>query len=56
MVEKDYDNYILICDICGENEVHDSFDEAVEVKKAEWGTKFEKGQWIDMCPCCKEME
>ena len=56
MIERDYNLYVLVCDVCGEQEVYDSFDEAVEAKKQGWKSKAEKGQWIDICPECQEQE
>lgn len=55
MVEKHYTEHLLICDICGEYEVHESFEEAVEAKKDGWKSRLEKGQWIDTCPRCLEL-
>ena len=55
MIERDYNLYILVCDICGEEKTFDSFEEAVEAKKKEgWKSKKESGQWLDICPECKE--
>ena len=55
MIERDYNLHILVCDICGEEKTFDSFEEAVEAKKKDgWQSKREKGQWLDVCPECKE--
>jgi len=56
MIEKDYNLYILVCDVCGEEKAFDSFDDAVETKKASWKSKAENGIWVDMCPECQEVE
>lgn len=57
MITKKGYVYKLICDICGEDsgENFDNFDEAVEYKKeAGWRSVKEDGEWIEMCPDCKE--
>lgn len=54
MIERDYNLYILVCDICGEEQTYNDFQEAVEAKKKEgWQSKREKGQWVDICPECQ---
>lgn len=54
MIERDYNLYILVCDICGEEQTYNDFQEAVEAKKKEgWQSKREKEQWMDICPECQ---
>ena len=45
-IEKDYDIYIAVCDICGD---------AVDAKKAAgWRSRKDAhGEWIDLCPACQ---
>jgi hypothetical protein len=58
MIDKQFGDYVLICDICGEEaeEYFDTFHDAVEgKKKLGWKSeKISKG-WADICPeCAKE--
>ena len=63
MIDKQYGEYILVCDICG-HEVKglDSFDEAVDYKKDDgWISRRSKslnsrGEWLDTCKYCLEKE
>lgn len=56
MIEKQWDTYILVCDICGEKaetEYH-SWDDAVYGKKNEgWQSKKDSNVWLDVCPNCQ---
>ena len=59
MIDKAYGEFILICDICGE-EAPCRFAEfygAVKYKKIfGWKSQFINGQWEDVCPECQEAE
>ena len=56
MIDKQFNSYVLICDICyDEQEYFDSFDEAVEGKKElGWKSKKTINGWHDICPKCIE--
>ena len=59
MITNEYNKFILVCDICGEEiDGFDTFDEALGYKDSE-GWRSERGQqldlkdgWIDICPIC----
>lgn len=45
----------LTCDICGENFVFETFDDAFDYKKENgWKSGKYKGKWQDICPECQE--
>ena len=55
-IEKQYNKYILICDVDGEahDEEYDTFSEAIDVKKElGWKSEMQNGEWVDMCKECK---
>lgn len=54
-IEKDYDIYIAVCDICGDDiGPFEDFYDAVDAKKAAgWRSRKDAhGEWIDLCPAC----
>lgn len=56
MIDKDYDSYQLICDICGEVvKEFDDFYDAVDYKKDNgWRSRRVIGDWEDVCPECQK--
>lgn len=58
-VEKvNYNEYYLICDVCGNEEKLKSFEECVEFKKENhWKSKYSNFDetWQDMCSSCKSL-
>lgn len=55
-IEKDYDIYIAVCDICGDDiGPFEDFYNAVDAKKAAgWRSRKDAhGEWIDLCPACQ---
>jgi hypothetical protein len=58
MIDKNYEGYMLCCDICmEENEgPFEHFADAVEHKLGNgWKSRKIKGEWHDVCPeCAKE--
>lgn len=56
MIDKDYDSYQLICDICGEVvKEFDDFYDAVDYKKDNgWRSRRVIGGWEDVCPECQK--
>lgn len=57
MIERSDGQYILYCDICGEEADEDFFDfhDAVDYKKDNnWKSQKHKGEWEDVCPECQE--
>ena len=55
-IEKDYDIYIAVCDICGDDiGPFEDFYDAVGAKKAAgWRSRKDAhGEWIDLCPACQ---
>ena len=59
MIEKSGGQFILYCDICGEESdgAFDDFYEAVDYKKdSGWKSQKHNGQWEDVCPECQETE
>ena len=61
MIDKEYGEYILVCDICGEEVTgFDTFDRALDYKDKE-GWKSRRGEqldlkdgFVDICPACIE--
>jgi len=57
MIDKQYDKFLLICDICVDPAscTFFEFDEAVNYKR-EFGWKSQKlnGHWYDICPDCQD--
>lgn len=59
MIDKDYDSYCLVCDVCGESaeEVFDDFYEAVDYKRdCSWKSIKVNGEWLDVCPKCYKIK
>jgi hypothetical protein len=55
VIDKDGDEYELICDHCGMSKKgFDTFNEAVQYKKIKkWrAVKTETQGWVDLCPEC----
>lgn len=57
MIEKQYDKFILVCDVCGKEIECDSFNEAIEYKEErDWNAVKIKGEWFDVCSICKDIK
>lgn len=58
MIIKEYSKLRPICDICSEVlPAQNSFDQAKEaMKRAGWKTTIEDGEYIHICPECKDCE
>lgn len=57
MIDKAYGEFILVCDICGEEAPYGfaEFYEAVEYKKAfGWKSQKNGNEYDDVCPECQE--
>lgn len=59
MIDKNYGEYFLICDIClnEDNKSFENFDDVVDYKKTEgkqlgWSSRKINGEWKDICPEC----
>lgn len=54
MIDKLYDQYEMICDICDDTGIPcDTFNECRHVMRDQgWRTKKVDGEWMDMCPSC----
>ena len=56
MIEKEYKNYVLVCDSCDDSEMVEQYDEAIKfAKENDWKFKLEKGIWYHYCQNCKQM-
>ena len=56
MIIKEYDEYRLYCDSCGEYESFDCFEEAVFQKKSGGWSSLKIGDdWEEYCPECQEL-
>jgi len=58
MIDKQDGHYVLICDVCEEDEVYfDDFNDAVDYKKANgWRSSLKRnGEWEDVCPECRKV-
>lgn len=61
MIEREYKEYVLVCDICGEEVTgFESFEDALD-HKSEDGWQSKRGEqlnlvhgWIDICPKCQK--
>ena len=53
-IERDYDQYIPVCDYCGrELPAEDSFQDAMDAKDAAgWKHVITGTDWYDYCPAC----
>jgi len=58
MIQKDYDEWYIICDNCEERSTaFDSFNEAVDGKQeAGFTSRKIDGQWADICDECSEIK
>lgn len=56
MITKEYGEFILCCDMCGERvEGFKSFQDAIDYKRKEnWETCKISSDWEDYCPICSE--
>ncbi len=57
MIVKEYEKFLLYCDVCEEAEEQkfDQFYDAVDFAvKNDWGRKREQNEWLNVCPDCKE--
>ena len=55
MIAKECDKYILCCDACDENELFNTFQEALNFKKREgWKSDNTDDEWVDICQECVE--
>jgi transcription elongation factor Elf1 len=55
-VEKQYSEYVLTCDVCGQecDETFETFQDAVDYKNENgWDSEFYHGEWSDVCPDCQ---
>ena len=54
MIDKQYGEYVLSCDICGESVGgFDSFDEARDYTRDNgWVISKKDGEWLNVCPSC----
>lgn len=56
MIQRYYDGYLLVCDVCGERAEpdFDAFDDAVDFKIDHgWKSQKQHGEWEDVCPDCQ---
>ncbi len=59
MIDKQYGDYIIICDVCQETalEGFDTFQEVMDARREEgWVTARVGGEWADICPECQNLE
>lgn len=57
MITKEYQDFLLICDICGKphEAVFSSWEKAKDAKKEDgWTSNKVDGEWIDICPDCRK--
>jgi hypothetical protein len=56
MIDKEYNQYVLACDICNyEVKYFDLFQEAVDyIKENGWLSRKLDGEWMDICPECQD--
>lgn len=60
MIDREYGEYFLVCDICGEEiDGFDTFDDALDYSREE-GWESKRGEqldlkdgWVDICPKCQ---
>ena len=53
MIDRQYSKYVLTCDCCGLETTFDTFQEAVDYKKASgWKAQKLGEDWIDYCTEC----
>lgn len=58
-IQRNYEGWVLVCDIC-QNEADQVFEFWGDVvdytaeKDNGWIKKYEGGGWIDICPACQE--
>lgn len=56
MIDKQYGEFILICDCCGIEHKFETFEEAVKFKKLNGWKSVKVGlEWEDICDSCLEM-
>lgn len=59
MIDKEYNKYFVICDVCGEasDEQFDTFAEAKEYAASNgYKTTRVDRDWFDICSTCQEKE
>lgn len=57
MIDRFGRQYVLSCDVCGEEITFYEFDEAVDYKAANrWHSKRYGDDWVDVCPDCVAKE
>ena len=59
MIDKHFGDYVLICDICGEEsgDYWDRFEDAVQSgENLGWKAERHSKGWTDICPDCQEAE
>lgn len=61
MIERDeiFKNFIITCDVCGDDEgldEYDFFDAVNEAKSNGWKIFKEQGEWMHKCPSCAELK
>ena len=56
MISKEYNEFKLYCDMCGEYVAgFDSFEDVIAfTRKEDWTTIKTGGNWEDYCPICSE--
>lgn len=56
MIDRVYNEFRLVCDVCGNEETgFNYFDEAVEARKElGWISRRINGEYQDICPDCQE--
>ena len=53
MIDKQGSRFYLVCDICNDDVICYSFQEAVDHKKTNgWQSKKYGDDWVDVCPDC----
>lgn len=54
MIDKIYDSYEMICDVCGDiGEPCDTWNDVRHsIKRQGWRTTKVDGDWMDLCPTC----
>lgn len=57
MINKEYNRFTIICDICGEesDKSFETYNEAIKNKRAlHFTSQKEDGEWQDVCLDCQE--
>ncbi len=60
MISKMYGEFLIICDVCGENDdwkAFPTFQDAVDsAQDGGWRVIKQAGEWANICPGCTEGE